>query len=1088
MIGVLSMALETETAADVIAPERQLRVFISYSRADSAFAAKLRENLIENNIDAYLDQYDIAPGEPWQERLSGLITRADTVVFCLSPHFIQSEICDWEVNEAERLGKRLIPVVANVPRNEDVPQRLKRLNYIFMRDEIEYSSGLAGLIDGINTDVAWVREHSRLVELAQHWMDGDREEGLLLSYANLTALSKLLSDRPRTAPDPTISLLEFRDASQAKLDADRDRQRRIIGRGFVKPSEQAFRTGNIDHALRVAAAGAVLSEDVDFDRELDTHLSSPAYKAIFHNRTFAVLRGHKGKVTAAAFSPHSNRIATASLDATGRVWDACSGAEIAVLLGHKMGVNSVAFSPDGARIVTASKDKTARIWDARSGAEIAVLQWHESEVATAEFSPDGARILTASKDDAAVVWDASSGAPIMALRRGEYAPFFNRYASFSPDGSLILAGPFDALFSEKEVTWVWDASSGAPIKSLRGGKFASFSPDASRILTGSNQVRVFVNAYNIIPTAIIKPPANKRKEVTFDNSAGTFLVKEKSDELSSGSFSPGGVTIVTSQGKTARIWDARSGAEIATMQGHESNVSTAVFSPDGARMVTASEDKTARIWDTRSGAEIAVLQGHESEVATAEFSPDGTRVLTTSGDSTARVWDALATTQIRVLQGHESNVSTAVFSPDGARIVTASEDKTGRVWDARSGAEVAVLRGHEGRLLSVAFSPDGAWIVTASEDKTGRIWDALSGASIAVLQGHEGWVSTAAFSLDGARIVTASEDKTARVWDVGSGAEVAILRGHENWVKLAAFNPDGARFITVSRDRTARIWGIPTGTEITVLRGHKNWVNAAVFSSDGTQVLTASGDGTACVWNAANGAKVAILRGHDDVVLTAAFSPDGARIVTASSDATARIWDARSGAEIAVLRGHATRVNAAIFSPDGERIVTISRDATTRVWDASRTKSVNRTPSVLLAAGLASGVGQRTAAEAQDVVMQDSPVDLFAAVVAEINQAAQGESEGAVEEVAAALRKPLHPNCYLSPTQFNALMGIEQHQGLSLDEFLDSTGTKRRRLFRTFAVAFVLALIVVAAAITDWQGYFYASQLQQWMQSLLGQF
>jgi hypothetical protein len=126
------MTLAAETPTEASAEERQLRVFISYSRTDSAFAAKLRENLLDNDFEAYLDQHDIAPGEPWRERLSGLITRADTVVFCLSPHFIKSDICDWEVNEAERFGKRLIPVVVDFTANEDVPQRLKRLNYIFM--------------------------------------------------------------------------------------------------------------------------------------------------------------------------------------------------------------------------------------------------------------------------------------------------------------------------------------------------------------------------------------------------------------------------------------------------------------------------------------------------------------------------------------------------------------------------------------------------------------------------------------------------------------------------------------------------------------------------------------------------------------------------------------------------------------------------------------------------------------------------------------------------------------------------------------------------------------------------------------------
>ena len=38
---------------------------------------------------------------------------------------------------------------------------------------------------------------------------------------------------------------------------------------------------------------------------------------------------------------------------------------------------------------------------------------------------------------------------------------------------------------------------------------------------------------------------------------------------------------------------------------------SAAFSGDGKRVVTASEDKTARIWDAESGKEIAVLKGHD---------------------------------------------------------------------------------------------------------------------------------------------------------------------------------------------------------------------------------------------------------------------------------------------------------------------------------------------------------------------------------------------------------------------------------------------------------------------------------------------
>ena len=74
------------------------------------------------------------------------------------------------------------------------------------------------------------------------------------------------------------------------------------------------------------------------------------------------------------------------------------------------------------------------------------------------------------------------------------------------------------------------------------------------------------------------------------------------------------------------------------LEGDASPVNSAVFSPDGKRVVTAS-DHTARIWDAESGKAIAVLRGHAGRVTSAVFSPDGRRVVTESDDQTVRLWD-----------------------------------------------------------------------------------------------------------------------------------------------------------------------------------------------------------------------------------------------------------------------------------------------------------------------------------------------------------------------------------------------------------------------------------------------------------------
>ena len=126
----------------------------------------------------------------------------------------------------------------------------------------------------------------------------------------------------------------------------------------------------------------------------------------------------------------------------------------------------------------------------------------------------------------------------------------------------------------------------------------------------------------------------------------------------------------------------------SALRGHGTSVNSAVFSPDGARVLTASYDNTARLWDAASGQELRVLRGHEHQVNSAVFSPDGARVLTASDGNTARLWDAASGQELRVLRGHECSVYSAVFSPDGARVLTASADNTARLWDAASGQEL----------------------------------------------------------------------------------------------------------------------------------------------------------------------------------------------------------------------------------------------------------------------------------------------------------------------------------------------------------------------------------------------------------------
>jgi tRNA A-37 threonylcarbamoyl transferase component Bud32 len=133
-------------------------------------------------------------------------------------------------------------------------------------------------------------------------------------------------------------------------------------------------------------------------------------------------------------------------------------------------------------------------------------------------------------------------------------------------------------------------------------------------------------------------------------------------------------------------------SDLLTLKGHTHPVGSASFSRDGSRIVTGGWDGTARVWDAKTGAEVLTLKGHTAQVRSASFGPDGSRIVTASADKTARVWDAKSGAEVLALRGHSTYVWSASFSPDGLRIVTASADKSARVWDARTGGEFLVLR------------------------------------------------------------------------------------------------------------------------------------------------------------------------------------------------------------------------------------------------------------------------------------------------------------------------------------------------------------------------------------------------------------
>jgi TIR domain len=203
-----------------------LKVFLSYSRSDAAFAQELLIALETLGFDAYLDRQDIAPGEPWQERLANLIRAADTVVYILSPASLMSTHCGWEVEEAVRASKKLVPVLKSRVPDSDVPLALRKLNYVEFLEGMSFAKGVADLARALRADVAWLREHTRYGEMALRWRERDASPTLLLRGTDLDEARRWAAARPVDAPEISGLQLEFLEASRKSVETEvRDRAR-----------------------------------------------------------------------------------------------------------------------------------------------------------------------------------------------------------------------------------------------------------------------------------------------------------------------------------------------------------------------------------------------------------------------------------------------------------------------------------------------------------------------------------------------------------------------------------------------------------------------------------------------------------------------------------------------------------------------------------------------------------------------------------------------------------------------------------------------------------------------------------------------
>ena len=210
------------------------------------------------------------------------------------------------------------------------------------------------------------------------------------------------------------------------------------------------------------------------------------------------LKGHRGYVTGAAFSPDGALLATSSEDETARIWSVADGKEAAVLKGHSYPVQGIAFSPDGKFVATAAGDETRRtragevkLWDAATGQEVRTFPEHERAALSVAFSPDGRHLVSGGADEKANVYEVETGKALGYF--GGHARPVNAVQVLAEGDRVVSVGGGGA--QEGYLVKVWSLEEGEDLATgeMHKGRVTSLalSPDGKTLATGGHDKAVF---------------------------------------------------------------------------------------------------------------------------------------------------------------------------------------------------------------------------------------------------------------------------------------------------------------------------------------------------------------------------------------------------------------------------------------------------------------------------------------------------------------------------------------------------------------------------------------------------------------------
>ena len=364
--------------------------------------------------------------------------------------------------------------------------------------------------------------------------------------------------------------------------------------------------------------------------------------------------------------------------------------------------------------------------------------------------------------------------------------------------------------------------------------------------------------------------------------------------------------------------DGITGSQMAILSGHDGDVRTLDFSPDGVLLVSGSIDTTIKLWDMQTGGVIKTFHGHTGWVTSVSISVDCTTIASGSVDRSIRLWTIQTGECYHVIE-QQHQVDCVKFSPINSQCLISVVNMKVQEW---------YINGHElnhtynGSYIS--FSPNGTQFILC-QGKDVIVRNSESGAIMTKFHVDNSNTRHCCFSLD-ARLVAVAADRAAYVWDTASSHShpIETFYGHTDGITSLAFSSPSS-LISSSGDGSVKFWqiGAPpispvvTDPESTPLASTP--IKSVTLQVKDGIAISSDFDGVVRIWDISNGhckrsyqTPAKNLQWYDIRLING-------RLILVYQDKKIHIWDGEMG-ELQTLEPTQDVIDDARISEDGSKV------------------------------------------------------------------------------------------------------------------------------------------------------------------------